>query len=299
MGRYMERTENLARILDVNESFARDSREEENWRPILRLHGEEAEFFGRHDTASAREVVHFYTLDRDSVSSIRSCLDNARDNARSMRHLFSTEVWRQINVFHDWLAGLNRRDIRLDNLSTVCRRIKEGCQLHTGIMEGTMYRDQVWYFWSIGKQLERAGQTSRLIDIKSQFLDPQDEQAPAVDVAQWNTVLRSVAGYHAFRRTHPSGMTPRQVVDFLLLDRSFPRSVACCVHEVDAMLWALQRHEKLGACRELRKRITPLLEQIPLPLSPRGVEQRLTAHIDRLQIELDNLGGAVAERFFR
>lgn len=299
MGRYMERAENLARILDVNETFARDSSEEENWRPILRLHGEEQIFFTRHKEATASEVVHFYTLDRESLSSIRTCLDMARGNARSMRHLLSTEVWRQLNVFHEWFAGLGRRDVRLSRLSAVCLQIKEGCQLHTGIMEGTMIRDQVWYFYGLGKSLERAGQTSRLIDIKSQLLDPPSDAMPAVDVAQWNALLRSAAGYHAFRRIHPSGMTPRQVIDFFLTDRSFPRSIACCIHDVDGMLWSLKRNAGLSGVREVRKAINPLLQQLELPPSRAGVERRLNAHVDRLQVALDDLADTIAATFFR
>ena len=99
MGRYMERAENLARILDVNETFARDSSEEEVWLPILRLHSEEETFLKKYDKATAREVVYFYTLERNAPNSIRTCLDNARENARTMRHLISTEMWRQLNIF--------------------------------------------------------------------------------------------------------------------------------------------------------------------------------------------------------
>lgn len=295
----MERAENLARILDVNESFARDSREEENWRPILRLHAEEEIFFRDHERATADEVVHFYTLDRTSLSSIRNCLDNSRENARSMRHLLSTEVWRQLNIFHEWFCALGRRDIRLGNLSAICLRVKEGCQLHTGIFDGTMIRDQVWYFYGLGKSLERANQTSRLIDIKSHLLDPPGDGVAAVDVAQWNALLRSAAGYHAFRRIHPSGMTPRQVVDFFLSDRSFPRSIAFSLHEVDTLLWGLQRHAGLSRARDIRQAVNPVLEQVSLPGSPGGIEHRLNAHIDSLQIALNDLSGRIATAFFR
>ncbi len=299
MGRYMERAENLARIIDVNESFARDSREEENWLPILRLHAEEEAFLAERKTATAGEVVHFYTLDRTSPNAIRSCLDRSRDNARSMRHLLSTEVWRQLNVFHEWFCSLTRRDIRLGNLSAICLRVKEGCQLHTGIFDGTMIRDQVWYFYGLGKALERANQTSRLIDIKSHLLDPPGDSEAAVDVAQWNALLRSAAGYHAFRRIHPSGMTPRQVVDFFLTDRSFPRSIAFSLHEVDTLLWGLQRNGGLGRVRDIRQAINPVLEQVSLPATRGGIEHRLNAHIDRLQISLDDLAERIATTFFR
>jgi uncharacterized alpha-E superfamily protein len=99
LARYMERVENLARILDVNETFAQDGRGPEDWLPIVHLHDDTARFFASHDAASAEAVIQFYVLERDNPTSIIAAVRMARENARSLRHLISTEMWRHLNVF--------------------------------------------------------------------------------------------------------------------------------------------------------------------------------------------------------
>ena len=240
MARYMERAENLARILDVNETFARDSRGAQEWLPIIQLNADESRFFSVHAEADAPTVIHFYVLDRANPTSIVSAVHMARENARSLRHLISTEMWRHLNIFYDLLGDVAPEDLALSELSRLCATIKENCQTHTGITEGTFYRDQVWHFYQVGKTIERADQTTRLLDIKYHRLlpSPEDVGSPA-DLSQWNSLLRSAAGYHAFRRVHPRGMRPANVAGFLLFDTEFPRSVRVCIRQLDDLLGEL------------------------------------------------------------
>ena len=240
MARYMERVENLARILDVNETYAQNSEGVKEWLPIVQLHADAERFFSAHEAATADLVLHFYILDRGNPSSIAASVQMARENARSLRHLISTETWSHLNVFHNRLQRLYAEDLELSNLSRVCAGIKEDCQLHTGIIEGTGYRNQGWYAYQIGKQIERLDQTTRLLDINYHRLLPEvDEAGSPLDASQWNTLLRSVAGYHAFRRVNPRGMQPAKVAEFLLFDLAFPRSVALCIQELDQLIGRL------------------------------------------------------------
>jgi uncharacterized alpha-E superfamily protein len=240
MARYMERAENLARILDVNETFAQNSEGVKEWLPIVQLYSDAERFFGSHEEATADAVLHFYVLDRANPTSITATVAAARENARTLRHLISTESWTHLNVFYNRLQKLTLDDLSLSNLSRVCAGIKEDCQLHTGIIEGTGYRSQSWYAYQIGKQVERMDQTTRLLDINyHRLLAAVDESGSPLDASQWNALLRSAAGYHAFRRIHPRGMQPAKVAEFLLFDLAFPRSVALCVRELDALIAAL------------------------------------------------------------
>jgi uncharacterized alpha-E superfamily protein len=177
LARYMERAENLARILDVNETFAQDGRGPEDWLPIVHLHDDTARFFASHEVASAEAVIRFYVLERDNPTSIVASVRMARENARALRHLISTEMWRHLNVFYNRLAALGPDDLNPSQLSRLCATIKEDCQLHTGIVEGTYYRDQGWYFYQIGKYLERTDQTTRLLDINYHRLMPSPDEA--------------------------------------------------------------------------------------------------------------------------
>ena len=246
LARYVERAENLARILDVNETFSRDIRGGQNWRSIVQLNSDEERFFATHDTASVHSVVRFYVIDGDNPTSILSAIRFARENARTLRPLISTEMWVQLNVFYNSLIGLSGADLAPGRLAALFATIKEACQTHTGITEGTFFRDQGWYFYQIGRYLERADQTTRLLDIKYHLLlpSPSDVGSP-VDVSQWNALLRSAAGYHAFRRLHAARTTPARVAGFLLLNPAFPRSVHHCVREVGRLLGEVKSHYAL------------------------------------------------------
>ncbi len=176
LARYMERAENLARTLDVNETFAQNSEGVNEWLPIVQLYADSDRFFERHSEATADAVLHFYILDRENPNSVLSTVYVARENARSLRHLISTETWQQLNVFYNRLLKLQPRDLALSQLSRLCLSIKEDCQLHTGIIEGTGFRDQAWYIYQIGKYLERMDQTTRLLDINYHRLLPSLQQ---------------------------------------------------------------------------------------------------------------------------
>ncbi len=240
LARYMERAENLARVLDVQDAFARDSRGATNWASIVQLYADEKEFFTRYDKANTESVVHFYLLDAENPNSVVSQIRLARENARVLRPWISTEMWSQINVFYNRLLELTPRDLSSAGLSRVCSWIKEACQTHAGITEGTFYRDQGWYFYQLGKYIERADQTTRLVDIKYHTLLPSPLQVGStLDVSQWATVLRATAGYHAFRRVYPRGMTPATVTGFILFNEGSPRSVVMCVRQTNGVLTRL------------------------------------------------------------
>jgi uncharacterized alpha-E superfamily protein len=246
LARYVERAENLARILDVNETFSRDSRGGQNWRSIVQLNSDEERFFASHEAAAAHNVVSFYVVDGDNPTSIVSTIRYARENARTLRPFISTEMWVQLNVFYNRLAELSAEDLIPGNLAALFTMIKEGCQTHTGITEGTFFRDQGWYFYQIGRYIERADQTTRLLDIKYHLLLPSvSDVGSPVDVSQWNALLRSAAGYHAYRRLHAASTTPARVAGFMLLNNAFPRSVHHCVREVGRLLGEVKSHHGL------------------------------------------------------
>ncbi|MDE2007677.1 MAG: alpha-E domain-containing protein, partial [Rhodospirillales bacterium] len=223
----------------------------------------------------------------------------ARENARTLRPLISTEMWVQLNVFHNRLTTVTAADLTPGRLSPLLAQVKEGCQTHTGITEGTFFRDEGWYFYQLGRYLERADQTTRLLDVKYHVLLPeQQDPGSAVDVSQWNALLRSAAGYHAYRRLHAGELTPSRVAGFLLLNRRFPRSVYLCVREAELLLAELSARyglrggagaaEALDALRGLLAGMT--IDQVLIG----GLHEFL----DRAQRELIATGAALATGFF-
>ena len=226
LARYMERIENMARILDVTNTFARDADDTRNWLSIPRINGDLAEFYKKHSEATQPTVGEFYLLDSDNYTSVQSFIAAARENARTLRALIPTEMWLQINVFHGRIRALTAADITPGHFTAVCAMLKDGAQAHTGITEGTLYRDQAWHFYMIGRYLERADQTTRLLDTRFHSLAPRSDAADAdIDAGQWNALLRAAAGYHAYRREHPTGYNAQEVASFLLANTAFPRSV--------------------------------------------------------------------------
>ncbi len=248
LGRYVERAENLARILEVNATFDRDTQGLRNWLPVLRLHWDEARFLEAYGAASTNAVLNFYILDRENPTSIISAITNARSNARALRPLISREMWSQLNIFYSWLLTLDRQVLAPGHVSRLLAEIEEACQTHTGITEGTFHRDQGWSFYWIGRYIERADQTTRLLDIKSQVLQPRlSSETSSIDRAQWNALLRSAAAYHPYRRVRSAAVTPEGIAGFLLLDPGLPRSVLLCTHEIDRLLAELRLQYKISA----------------------------------------------------
>ncbi len=299
LARYVERAENLARILDVNETFSRDSRGGQNWASVLQLHGDEARFKGLHGAASAESVLRFYVTDAGNPTSIVSSVRAARENARALRPLISNEMWTQINVLHNRLGALGDDALAAGNRARLFGQVKEACQTQVGVMEGTFYRGQGWHFCRMGRYIERADQTTRLLDIKYHVLlpDPADVGSP-LDVSQWNALLRSAAGYQAFRQLHPEGITPARVAGFLLLDGRFPRSVALCVREAGELLGALRSRHGLrggaGAAEEL-DRLRALLGTLSIA---EILERGLHEFLDMLQVRLIAVTEDLAGTFF-
>jgi uncharacterized alpha-E superfamily protein len=300
LARYMERIENLARILDVTDTFVRHGADQSGWRSVIQINADEERFLKRYSEANAETVAEFYLVDRENPTSIASSLFAARENARTLRPLISTEMWAQINVFYNRVRGLTAADAAPSRVSGLCAYLKEQCQAHAGITDGTFFRDQGWAFYNIGKYIERGDQTSRLVDIKYHTLLPTtDDVGGAVDISQWHALLRTASGYHAFRRVYPSGMTPAYVAGFLLLNHSFPRSVVLCVRQIEVYLTQLSSGYSLRGAYDAQERLdelrAALLDQTIEDILSRGLHEFLD-WVQRQFIEVHN---AVAAAFWR
>ncbi|MBV8779163.1 MAG: alpha-E domain-containing protein [Alphaproteobacteria bacterium] len=296
MARFVERAENLARILEVHETYARDRNGARDWYAIVQLNADEESFSAKHRATTARNVIAFYLTDQENPTSIVSAIRNARENARTVRPLVSTEMWVQLNVFYNRLAAIDDRELTRGGLSRLLTEIKEGCELFTGVTEGTFYRDQAWFFYRIGRYIERADQTTRLLDSKYYVLMRDASAANVVNTGQWLALLRAASGYHAFRLLHQSDLTPWRVAAFLLFNPSFPRSVLLCLKEIDAAVSGLKSRYNLRGGNDVAEG----LDQLRAILGTRSIEQVLAEglheFIDFIQRYLiaitDRLGAA-------
>lgn len=299
MARYMERAENLARLLEVNEVFARDRRGSHNWDAILRLNADWDVFRKRYGEPTEETVSYFYMLDPQHPGSIASAVKAARENARTLRPFISTEMWTHMNGIYNRVRSYERGPEQLPNVAEFCTLIKHGAQAHAGITEGTFYRDQGWSFYQFGKYLERADQSTRLIDVKYHALLPSSEDVGSpLDESQWNALLRSAAGYHAYRRVHPRELTPSKVAGFMLLNAQFPRSVRYCVAECSKHLATLIGAFQLPRGIEVTEPLDALHQRLEESEIESIITEGLHEFLDTVQLELISVSQAAGRAYF-
>lgn len=240
MSRYIERAENIARLLDVNLQLMLDfvnlddQRLKEHWLPILRSAGDEELFFKHHDCANATTVTEFMTFSTENPNSVLSCIFAARENARQVRDQISGEMFETLNEAYLFLKSKNARAVWNSGAHEFYEQIKKYSHLFQGLTNATFSRVDGYEFIQFGKFLERADKTSRILDIKYHILLPSVfDVGGAVDTAQWQALLRSCSAIEAYRRFHPADVTPAKIAEFLILSDTFPRSIRYCVNRVD------------------------------------------------------------------
>ncbi len=300
MARYLERVENIARLVDVTQSVESPGREAESWSALVQINADQGEFLARGLETTPQAVKRFYLLDASNPTSVPASLEAARTNARTLRPLISTEMWLQLNVFHRETRGIAASELEGDALCRLCRRLKEAVQAHTGITEGTLFRDQAWHFYWLGRLLERADQTTRLLDIKYHQISPRQAEAKRVaEITQWSAVLRAAAGYHAFRRVSDVAFAPRDVVGFLLADPAFPRSVLLCVREMEIHLNHLRAEYGLPHMAAPLERVHELRAAIVGRRMDQVIADGLHVFLDGVQRDLIALAQEIGTASFR
>lgn len=246
MARYVERAENTARIIMVNANLLLDLPRNMTlgWEPLLTITGSAEPFFDRHKEATERAVVKFLISDGNNHSSIISSLRNAREDLRATRSIFPREAWETLNDLYRFAtdgaqSGIGRR-VRYEYLRTVIQH----CQQLTGLLSGTMSHDAIYRFVRMGRNLERADMTSRVLDVRAANLFPKTvEELKPFDDIQWKSVLETLAAYLMYRRHVHVRVKGAAVLGYLLQDAEFPRSVNHCLGEVESCLRALPRNE--------------------------------------------------------
>lgn len=298
LARYMERVENTAIILDITETFARD-RGGRNWRAVVQINADEDAFFAQHEVADARSVQAFYLLDAANPTSIPFAVRAARENARTVRANISIAMWRQLNMFYNRIREITEADVYGAAAPRLYEEIRNACHAHAGIVEGTFYRDETWSFYAMGRSLERADQTTRLLDIKYHLLLPSlGDVGSAIDLSQWNALLRAATGYQAFRRVYSGQMTPAGIAGFLLFSDSFPRSLSFCLYQLDWYLGQMSiRHGVRGGAAAAE-----CLDEIRAALAERTIEEviakGLHEFLDWCQLRLGFIAKEIAQAFF-
>ena len=245
MSRYMERAENMARLLEVGHRISLMPKAVEGhrdeWRSTLLSAACEAQYNARHDTVTAAKVIDFLVFDESNPSSIRAAVRTARNNGRAVRTALTRDVWESINSTWNELAGLKPATMTADRLPEFFDWVKQRVHSFRGAVLGTMLRNEGYYFSQLGNFVERADSTARILDVKYYILLPKPSDVGSeVDSQQWAQILRSVSAHRAYRWFyHESRYTPWQVSEFLILREEMPRSLTFSYQWINTALKGL------------------------------------------------------------
>ena len=298
MSRYVERAENLARFVDVTHNMTLDlpPGSVEQWGALVSASGDHKFFTEHYGEANRENVVRFLTFDREYPSSILSCISSARENARSVREVIGSEMWEQLNQFY-----ISIRDAAdagpLQSPNEFFQFVKLQSHLFVGITIATLSRGEAWHFARMGRVLERADKTSRILDVKYFTLLPsvQDVGTPMDDL-QWSAVLRSVSGFEMFRKRHHT-ITPKRVVGFLVLDRLCPRAVMHCIDVANQSLHAISGSPEGTFWNLADKRLGQLRSDLAFVTVDEIISIGLHEFLDSLQTKLNDVGEGIYQTF--
>ena len=304
MNRYVERAENVARFVDVNLNLLLDCPPSitQQWDPLVTTTGDSKLFDEKYGDARAENVLHFLTFDRDYPNSILSCVSRARENARSVREIISSEMWEQVNAFYlmvqEAASNVAKTNLNETNLQAFYTDVKMASHLFAGVMDATMSHKEGWHFGQVGRLVERADKTARILDVKYYILLPSvNTVGTPLDDLQWVALLRSASAYEMYRKCQRR-IHPNRVIEFLVLDREFPRSIHFSIASAERSLhkisgtaldtWRTSSDRALGRLRSELEYLT--VEEI--------VHQGLHEFLDGLQSQLNDVGEAVFNDFF-
>jgi uncharacterized alpha-E superfamily protein len=257
--RYLERAQWRARLVDVNYHLLLEvpPRDLEPWEPLVRITAEQELFATKHSHASEISVIDFFVFDRENPSSIRSCVESVRANLSPLRHLISSELWLAVNRLYLEVQGWSAQALAAAGVSAFFAELQRHFYTLEGIVENTMQRDLTYDLIEIGTMLERPDNVSRLLDVKYHYLLPRLEHigGPA-DLRQWAAVLRSASAFEAFRKVYGNAIRVNRVVEILVFDPSFPRSIRFCIDRLAQTLARISSREEEPlaenpACAEL------------------------------------------------
>jgi len=283
IGRYLERTENTARLINVNSNLLLDLPRmvKHIWRAMIDISNSNELFYAHYDKTDEKSVVRFLLSDEGNPSSVISSMHIVRENLRATREIMPSEGWELINEFYLYVRQHTRHPLKRDAQYEFLNTIISYCQQMTGLLFGNMSHVSSYNFIRIGRNLERADMTTRIVDVGCMNLLRRRFKIPETyDNILWMNVLRSLSAYQMYRQYVHDRVNGEDVVDFLLKNLEFPRSVGHCLSELctcvgqlpnnDLPLRTITHVQRLCADADIHKLY----------------ESNLHGFIDKLQVDL-------------
>ncbi len=299
MSRYVERAENVARFIDVHDALTVGAGATTDlWDPLIAITGDKELFDASYGRASRGNVVRFLTFDATYPNSILSCLAMARENGRTIRDHLSAPMWEELNKFFLMVKEAAGQGLTGGAERAFYNRVKLHSHLLAGLFANTMAHGERWHFGRLGRFLERADKTSRILDVKYFILLPDTTTVGSpVDVIQWSALLHSTDCATEYHRQH-GRIAPEKVVSFLMLDPLFPRSIRHCLTNAETSLHAISGCPAGTFSNEAEKRLGRLRSELDYSTVQDILTSGLHEYVDELQRKINDVGSAIHGCFF-
>lgn len=299
--RFIERAENYARFIDVNFNLTLDLPPgcKEQWQPLIMTTGDEQLFLKKYEEFSKENVITFLSFDTDNPNSIVSCLTRARENARGVREIISSEMWEQLNqMYLSVKHNLFRDASDANNLPAFFKSIIWGCHLFSGIMDATFSRTEAWHFANLGRFMERSDKTARIIDMKFYYLLPVvNYVGTPFDLLQWSALLRSASAFEMYRKLYGK-LEVDKIVKFLVLNLEFPRSIHYCIIEAERSLYAISGTNASTFASNAEKTIGRLRAELNYTDINDIFEYSLHDYLKEYLKKLNEVGDSIYDTYF-
>jgi len=297
MSRYMERTDSILRILKINYASSQDSPDDFSWDPVLRIFGSlEDDAIARLDDNS-RKVLQYMVLDRENPNSVFNMVTVARENARGVQDNITVELWTCLNEFYHVV-----HDDRLiyalqhgDPITVLDSLIRE-CMLYFGVTDITMFRGEGLCFMNVGKYIERAIQSAEILDIKLNNLS-YDLDRPT-DTAYWKYLLMSISGYSLYLKQYQSGFEVRNIIDQILFNVNFPRSVLYSLNHLHRYFERLRDEKNMEGFSKVHFSIGKLKSKVQYSNVQSVSNIGLHDYLTEITTEIDEIGRTLNQYYF-
>jgi uncharacterized alpha-E superfamily protein len=301
LARYVERAENMARLIEVGYRIALLPRDgegfHEEWRSTLASAGCAQGYFAKYETLTTRDVINYLLFDCDNTSSVKSCLSAARRNGRAQRTALTRDMWESLNGAWLEFGNIKPVEVTADELPRILDWIRSRSALYRGTLLNTILRNDTFYFSQLGTFLERADNTARILDVKYYVLLPEIAMVGSgIDNVQWAAILRSVSAHRSYRWVYKESYKPWRIAEYLILNQAMPRSLRSCYDEIESALDQLgELYGERFTCHETASGATAILEEGDIDrIFQSGLHEFLEDFIARN----NRLGSEIAEAYY-
>jgi uncharacterized alpha-E superfamily protein len=300
MARYIERAEDLTRLLAVNFNALLETQPEnarQGWEPLVKMTGDEELFYALYPQASSQNITEFLLWHPQNVNAVTSCVTRARENARTVREQISSEMWGQLNRLYFLLHDVNRTAV-LNNPSDFFGQVRDGSQAFQGITTATMSHGEPYQFVQLGLYLERADKIARILNAKYLYISRLKDDS-AETALQLIALLRSCSAFEPYRRTAKGVLNSQRVAEFLLLDPEFPRAVGFCFNQ---SMQALTKIENEGGEQARAGQPSRSLGRLKAELEYMDIQEILGDNMDpylgKLLLRINKVGDDIEQAYF-